>query len=401
MALTRLQDALPKMLSQISVVPHTEEVLLMQAHNRCIAEDVFATIQVPPMDNSAMDGYAICCADIAEGLVLKVSQRIPAGAVAQALQPGTAARIFTGAEIPPGADAVVMQENTQPVEDGVRILQIPRVGENIRAAGNDMDIGQHILSAGQRLRAQELGLLASLGFSHVVVKNRPIVGVLCTGSELVEPGQPLEVGQIYNSNRFVITSLLQGWGCDVRQYEVVEDTLVAVKKALQLASQQCDFIISSGGVSVGEEDHVRAAVEALGSLSLWRLAIKPGKPVAFGEVAGVPFLGLPGNPSSSFVTSLLVARPLIKKLSGALQQEAVEINVAADFDLVSPGSREEYLRVKLIHVDNSWRAIAYPNQSSGALTAASWGNALVRVPIGQTIAKGDQVRALLFDSLLN
>lgn len=400
MALTPLPDALASILAQVTSITTTEQVSLSSALGRVIVHDIFATLQVPPMDNSAMDGYALCIEGVGEGDILPVSQRIPAGAVAHTLQPGSAARIFTGAEVPAGADAVVMQENTEVVAEGIKLLKLPQKGENIRCAGNDIDIGQLILRAGQRLRAQDLGLLASLGMPLVEVIRRPLVTVLCTGSELVEPGQPLERGQIYNSNRVVITSLLKGWGCDVVECDIVQDNIEDVVAALRSASQSSDLIVSSGGVSVGEEDHVRQAVEMLGTLSLWRLAIKPGKPVAFGHIDDTPFLGLPGNPSSSFVTALLVARPVVQAISGCEVTHPVEIFAEADFDIVQTGSREEFLRIKLIQIESGWRAVAYANQSSGALLAASWGNALARIPIGQKVAKGDRVQVLLFDSLL-
>ncbi len=401
MALTPLVDAIDHILGQIAALSKTETIGLSDALGRVMAHDFFATMQVPPMDNSAMDGYALDVEGMADGEVLAVSQRIPAGAVAQALQPGTAARIFTGAEVPAGANAVVMQENTEVVEGGVKILICPRQGDNIRLAGNDIDIGQCIVTAGQRLRAQDIGLLASLGVAQVEVVAKPNVALLCTGDELVQPGDPLGPGQIYNSNQYMLASLLKGWGCEVETFASVEDDLESVKTALSHASRRCDLIISSGGVSVGEEDHVRAAVEELGHLSMWRLAIKPGKPVAFGAVADIPFLGLPGNPSSSFVTALLVARPLLMKLAGVQNDSLLEISVTADFDWPHAGSREEYLRVKLIRHEGEFRASAYDNQSSGALMAASWGNALARITLGSTVAKGDSVKVLLFDSLLS
>ncbi len=399
MALTPLNDALRQMLDLVNPLRDSERLLLEHLHGRILASDIYAPANVPQMDNSAMDGYAVRMLELTEGAVLPVSQRIAAGDVPAPLQQGTAARIFTGAPIPEGAEAVVMQENTRRVEGGLVIDKRPQFGENIRRAGHDIAAGEGVLGRGSKLRAQDIGLLASMGMHSADVMRIPRVALMSTGDELAQPGQPLKDGQIYNTNSYTLGALLRAWGCEVVDFGNVPDSLPVVEQALADAAEQCDFIITTGGVSVGEEDHVKAAVTSQGNLSMWKIAIKPGKPVAFGRVNRTPFLGLPGNPSSSFVTALLVARPLLKKLAGADVEAPVMLTVEADFDVPKAGTREEFLRVKLIQVEGQWRAVAYPNQSSGALKAASWGNALARIPTGQTLQRGEPVEVLLYDGI--
>lgn len=399
MSLTPLKDAVSQMLTQVNPVRDSERLLLEHLHGRVLANDIYAPANVPQMDNSAVDGYALRMLELTTGAVLPVSQRLTAGDVPVPLQEGTVARIFTGAQVPEGADTVVMQESTRREAGGVVIDLRPKYGENIRRAGHDILAGEGVLAVGTRLRAQDIGLLASMGMHSADVMRAPRVALLSTGDELAQPGQPLKAGQIYNTNTFTLTALLRSWGCEVVNFGNVADSLPVVEDALAAAAEQCDFIITTGGVSVGDEDHVKAAVTSQGDLSIWQIAIKPGKPVAFGRVNRTPFLGLPGNPSSSFVTALLIARPLLQRLSGADIEDPVMLSVEADFDILKPGTREEYLRVKLIQVEGQWRAVAYPNQSSGALKAASWGNALARIEVGKTLQRGDQVEVLLYQGI--
>ncbi|HJW57707.1 MAG TPA: gephyrin-like molybdotransferase Glp, partial [Burkholderiaceae bacterium] len=305
-----VQQALDILLSAVRPIAETETIPTLEANGRILAAAQVSQLNVPPMDNTQMDGYAVRAADCASGNAqLKVTQRIPAGHVGQPLQPGSAARIFTGAMIPAGADAVVMQEVCDTNDDAVTIRHAPTPGEWIRRSGEDIRAGSTILLAGSRLRAQELGLAAAVGLAALPVMRRLRVAVFYTGDELTMPGEPLKPGAIYNSNRFVLRSLLQNLGCDVSDYGIVPDTLADTRDTLRRAAQGNDLILTSGGVSVGEEDHVKPAVEAEGCLNLWQIAVKPGKPLAFGEVRRSGddtafFLGLPGNPVSSLVTFL-------------------------------------------------------------------------------------------------
>jgi molybdopterin molybdotransferase len=363
------------------------EAPLLDSLGRTLAAELIAPIDVPPADNSAMDGYALRQADWAgPGESLPLSQRITAGSVPRELQPGTAARIFTGAEVPPGADTVVMQEHTEGSEAAVRILKCPDPGANIRPRAQDIAAGQTILSAGQRLRPQDLGLAASLGFDRVPVYERLRVAVLSTGDELVEPGQPAGPGQIYNSNRYTMTGQLMAWGFDVVDLGVARDEPEAVRELLSRAAAEADVIVSSGGVSVGEEDHVKAVVEELGSLDLWRIAIKPGKPFAFGRVGDTPFIGLPGNPVSVFVTLLVIARPYLLACQGVAETSPHPLRQAARFD--KQGSpREDYLRVRL----TAEGLESFTNMSSGVLYSTSWGDGLLRQRAGEDIRAGEAV----------
>jgi molybdopterin molybdotransferase len=357
------------------------------------------------MDNTQMDGYAVRAADCASGsATLKVSQRIPAGQVGQALQPGTIARIFTGAMIPEGADAVVMQEQCEviPGSDMVRVNHAPRPGEWIRRTGEDIKAGSVILAAGTRLRGQELGLAASVGLASLPVIRKPRVAVFFTGDELAMPGEPLKPGAIYNSNRFTLRGLLENLGCEITDYGIVPDSLEATRQTLRTAAADHDLIITSGGVSVGEEDHIKPAVEAEGRLNMWQIAIKPGKPLAFGEVnrnggSTAFFLGLPGNPVSSFVTFLLFVRPFILRLQGVTNVSPRAVPMRADFSWPKADRRNEFLRVRL---NANGGLDLFPNQSSAVLTSTVWGDGLIDNPPGQTIASGDTVRFIPFSELL-
>ena len=399
-ALMPMEAALEHLLAAASPVGKQEQLGLDAALGRILAADQQSAIQAPPADNSAMDGYALRTADLSpEGPNrLPVSQRIIAGGVGEPLQPGSAARIFTGAPVPPGADAVVMQEQTERDGDIVEIRAEVSPGQNIRRAGEDIDVGQTILEAGCRLRPQELGLAATAGIGELPVFRRVRVAIFSTGDELLEPGEPLTPGKIYNSNRYMLLGLLRALQCDIIDLGVVPDTLDSTVDAMRQAAGQADLIVTTGGVSVGEEDHVRAAVEQLGELSLWRINIKPGKPLAFGSVQGAYFIGLPGNPVSAFVTFLLFARPFILKLQGASALTPPEFTVIARFDWPRAGSRQEYLRARYLP-DGSGVEI-YPHQGSGVLTSTVWADGLVVVPPKRAIKAGDRVGFIPFSELL-
>ncbi|HEX2543571.1 MAG TPA: gephyrin-like molybdotransferase Glp [Ramlibacter sp.] len=399
-----LDDALAALLAQAQPLAGTETVSTFDADGRVLAEDLVSALQVPPQDNSSMDGYAVRSAEIADdgGIPLPVSQRIPAGAAPQPLQPGTAARIFTGAPVPPGADAIVMQEETEPLDEGrVRIMCVPRPGQWIRRSGEDITRGSTVLSRGMRLGPAEQGLAASIGRDRLQVARRPRVALFSTGDELVMPGtvppEQMKPGAIYNSNRFFLRSLLARLGCVVNDLGIVPDQRDATVQALREAAGGNDLILTSGGVSVGEEDHIKPAVQQLGALDLWQIAIKPGKPFAYGKVADAHFIGLPGNPVSSFVTFLLLVRPFLLKLQGATALAPKEVRIQAYFDWPKPDKRREFLRARR---DTHGGLELFPNQSSGVLTSTVWGDGLVDVPAGTTIARGDLVRFLPLSELL-
>ena len=372
------------------------------ALDRVLARDQVSTLDVPPMDNSQMDGYAVRAADLVAGRPMAVSQRIAAGEVAAPLAAGTAARIFTGAMVPAGADAVIMQE--QAVLDGgqVRFDILPAAGDWIRRAGEDIRRDSVVLTAGTRLTPQALGLAASVGLAMLPVRPRLRVACFFTGDELAMPGETLAPGAIYNSNRFVLVALLRRLGCDVTDLGIVPDSLDATRSALREAARRCDLIVTSGGMSVGEEDHVRPALEAEGSLRTWQIAIKPGKPLAWGAVrradgGSAHFIGLPGNPVSSFVTFLLFVRPFILRLQGATDRLPRPIAVRADFDWPKPDRRREFLRVRF---NQAGGLDLFANQGSGVLTSTVWADGLIDNPPLQAIRRGDLVAFLPMEGLL-
>jgi molybdopterin molybdotransferase len=386
-----------------------ENVATFEALGRVLAQDVRSGLDVPPEDNSSMDGYALRAADVpAAGTVLPVSQRIPAGHPGQPLQPGTAARIFTGAHIPAGADAVVMQEQCEAAPGvgelgSVRVQVLPQSGQWVRRRGEDVQAGAVVLQAGQRLSAQAMGLAASVGAARLQVLRRPRVALFSTGDELVMPGEPLKPGAIYNSNRFTLRGLLQAAGCEVADLGIVPDTLAATRDALRRAAEGNDLILTSGGVSVGEEDHIRPAVAAEGEVQLWQVAMKPGKPLAFGSVARAngqgraAFMGLPGNPVSSFITCLLAVAPVLRTMQGMPAGLPQPLPLRAAFDWPRPDKRREFLRARL---NGAGELELFPNQSSGVLTSAVWADGLVDVPPGQAIARGDLVRFLPLNQMI-
>ena len=392
------------MLGAVRPLPATEVQSLstFDALGRVLAEDVRSGLDVPPADNSSMDGYAMRCVDVSvAGSVLPVSQRIPAGVVGAPLKPGTAARIFTGAQVPFGADAVVMQEQCEAQGDSVRVDAVPTQGQWIRRRGEDVQDGQVVLPAGARLTPQALGLAASVGAATLRVMRRPRVALFSTGDELVMPGELLKPGAIYNSNRYTLRALIQAMGCDCADLGIVPDQLAATREALRRAAMGNDLIVTSGGVSVGEEDHLRPAVQAEGRIELWQIAIKPGKPLAFGEVnrangSAVYIVGLPGNPVSSFITFLLMVRPVLLRLQGASELAPRHTSIRADFDWPRPDKRREFLRARR---NDAGGLDLFTNQSSGVLTSAVWGDGVIDNPSGQVIQRGDAVRFLSFNEL--
>ncbi|MCS0613211.1 molybdopterin molybdotransferase MoeA [Massilia kyonggiensis] len=397
-----VQEALDFLLAAARAVDGVEDVDTLAANGRVLAVDQVSGLDVPSADNTQMDGYAVRAADCASGsATLRIAQRIPAGTVGEKLEPGTAARIFTGALIPEGADAVVMQEQCEANGDQVTIRHTPQPGEWIRRAGEDIVAGSVIMPAGTRLRSQELGLAASVGLARLPVRRRVRVAVFFTGDELAMPGEPLAPGAIYNSNRFTLRGLLENLGCEISDYGIVPDSLQATRDTLRAAAAEHDLIITSGGVSVGEEDHIKPAVEAEGRLNMWQIAVKPGKPLAFGEVrrdeGSAFFLGLPGNPVSSFITFLLFVRPFLLRLQGVTGVVAPKaIPLRADFDWTKPDRRNEFLRAR---INDAGGLDLFPNQGSGVLTSTVWADGLIDNPPGQAIAKGDIVRFIPFASL--
>ena len=397
--LLSVDEALSQMLASAHAPREIEEVPTLEATNRVLARAQCSTMDVPPMDNSAMDGYAV---RIADGLKLRVAQKIMAGSVGKALERGTAARIFTGAPIPPGADAIVMQEHTTLTGDEVTIQRKPQPGEWVRRVGSDIAKGAEILPAGKRLLPQDTGLAASVGIRTLPVYRRLRLGLFFTGDELVMPGEPLAPGRIYNSNRFTLRGLAEVFNCELKDYGIVPDSLEATRAVLRKAAAECDVVVTSGGVSVGDADYVKPAVEAEGKLLMWRIAMKPGRPLAFGEIAKAGnvgssfFIGLPGNPVSSFVTFLIFVRPFLLKAQGVTGVAAHPIAARADFDWPEPDARREFLRAK-------WNAKGglelYPTQDSAVLTSTAWADGLIDNPAGHAIRRGDSVQFLPYAEL--
>lgn len=402
--LMSLDEALERLLSAVQPLGQPQTVSTFDARGRVLAEDVRSALDVPPQDNTSMDGYAVRRADVtAPGVRLPVSQRIPAGVVGAPLQPGTVARIFTGAQVPSGADAIVMQELCEPDGDAVRINVVPEPGQWIRRRGEDVQAGSVVLPAGTRLGPAALGMAASVGAATLTVGRQPRVALFSTGDELAMPGEPLKPGAIYNSNRFTLKALIETAGGRCQDHGIVPDKLEATRQTLRQAAEESDLIVTSGGVSVGEEDHLRPAVQAEGRLDLWSIAMKPGKPLAFGEVrrrdgSTAWFLGLPGNPVSSFVTFVLAVRPVILKLQGATGLAPRAMKLRADFDWPKADKRREFLRVRR-NADGGLDL--FPNQSSGVLTSTVWGDGLVDVPPGQAFRRGDIVTYLPLAELLS
>lgn len=396
-------EALAQLTAGIESRAQVVERPLLETNGAILAESVEATIDVPNCAMSSMDGYAINTADLSDGeTCLPVSQRIPAGEQSSALTAGTAARIFTGAPVPDGADAVIMQEQVEIDGDSIRFTQQHlQSGTNIRPAGNDIRRGVTILERGCRLRAQDIGLAASVGRQSLPVFTPIKVGMFFTGDELVEPGTALAAGKIYDSNRYTLHGLLEAKGCDIVDLGLIGDTLDATREAMVRASTAADLVVTSGGVSVGEEDHVRIALEQLGELRLWRLGIKPGKPLAYGEINGTAFIGLPGNPVSVFATFCLFVVPVIQLMQGRRWHKPVAVPVAADFDWPKPDRRREFLRARLVNnVDGETVAQIYPNQDSGVLTSTVWADGFVEIAENTTLSRGEAVDYIPFEQFL-
>ena len=411
-----LDEALADLLAKAVPLSGAETVTTFHADGRVLAQNCVSALQVPPNDNSAMDGYAVRCADVtAAGVALPVSQRIAAGSAGGSLQPGTAARIFTGAPVPEGADAVLMQEDCEALANPtgespgqVRVNAVPRPGQWIRRAGEDITRGAVVLQTGTRLTPAELGLAASIGLAQLQVARRPRVALFSTGDELVMPGdvppEQMRPGAIYNSNRFFLRAMLLRLGCEVTDFGIVPDQRDATIDALRSASAAHDLILTSGGVSVGEEDHIKPAVESLGSLDLWQIAMKPGKPFAYGQIprdvdegGAAHFMGLPGNPVSSFLTFALLVRPFVLRLQGVQNVAPQSTAASARFNWPKADKRREFMRVR--H-NPAGGLDLFDNQSSGVLTSAAWGDGVVDNPAGKTIAQGDTVQFIAFSELL-
>jgi molybdopterin molybdotransferase len=407
-SLMPLAEALQHILAAVKPVKSVVDLPLSEGLGRVLAQSVQAIIDVPAYDNSAMDGYAVNTRDLkVPGARLSLSQTIAAGHPGHLLEPGTVARIFTGAPVPEGADAVVMQENATTeynAENGIAVSitinELPRAGENIRLKGHDIATGAVVLHAGHRLQPQDMGLLASLGISTVSVHRPLTVAIVNTGDEVVAPGTPLRAGQLYDSNSYTLAGLLGKLGLDVVRLGIVEDNLASTEAALQSAAAQADCIISTGGVSVGDEDHVKKAVENTGGLSLWKLAIKPGKPFSFGRVGTTPFFGLPGNPVAVFVTFVMLVRPFLLSMQGATDIRAPSFWVKAGFAVREGGSRQEFLRVRLVNKDNEQMLEAFADQGSSILTSLSWADGLAVIPVHTTVQAGELVEYLPFSGLL-
>ncbi|BCN92369.1 molybdopterin molybdenumtransferase MoeA [Thiomicrorhabdus immobilis] len=386
-------EALHYLLAQVKQTENTETISIFDALGRVLAEPIVSPLNVPPHDNSMMDGYALHSYDLEHNSVFEVSQRIPAGTSPMPLKPGTAARIFTGAPIPEGANMVVMQEETEQLADNeIRITAShSSAGQNIRVVGEDIQQNTTILKAGHKLRPQDLGLITSIGFNQVTVFKPLTIATFTTGDELLEPGEVSQPGKIYNANRYVLAGLVPQLGFKLIDLGRVDDTIDATVEAMKKAASMADVVITTGGVSVGEEDHIKPAIEQLGSLDMWKVKMKPGKPIAYGDIQGTPFIGLPGNPVSAFATFNLFARPYLLKMQGANVLKAKPIWLEADFEWLKPGFRREFARARLVNKNQISVVEIYPNQGSGVLTSTVWADGFVVIPEDNQINRGDKV----------
>jgi len=401
-----VDEAVGIIAARVAAVQEVETVALEAADGRILAGSIAAPLPLPPFANSAVDGYAVASGDLPLGAeqALAVTGRIQAGASAQApLRPGHAMRIFTGAPMPEGADTVFMQEDVRIDDDGKVVLPAGlRPGANVRPAGEDIVAGRCALTAGQRLRPQDIALAAAFGLTQLDLRRRIRVAVFSTGNELVSPGTPRGPAQLFDSNRFMLMAMLRRLGCAVSDLGILADDRAALALALKRAAGAHDLILTTGGVSTGEEDHVKAGVESVGTLVLWRMAIKPGRPVAMGIIDGTPFIGLPGNPVASFVTFVHVVRPTVLALSGATQQKLVPMPVRAAFSYRKKLARREYVRAVLRRAsDGGLEVTKFPREGAGLLSSLVDTDGLVE--LGEAITRiepGEMVGFLSYASLL-
>ncbi len=396
-------EALSYLVSQAKKTRQTETVAIAEAMDRVLAEPVVSSVMVPPHDNSEMDGYAIDRMDLTHEDTFRVSQRIPAGATPEPLEVGTVARIFTGAPIPKGANAVIMQEETEMVGDKVRITaKSTRPGQSIRKTGEDIEAGTAILEKGHRLRSQDLGLIASIGIDEVTVYRPLKIATFTTGDELLEPGEAPQPGKIFNANRYVLAGALPKLGFELIDFGHVKDTLEETIDVMKQAAELADVVMTTGGVSVGEEDHIKPAIESLGSLEMWKVKMKPGKPLAFGQIQGTPFIGLPGNPVSAFATFNLFARPYLMRMQGVKNICITPIWLEADFEWPKANFRREFARARITVPEGEQKTVVqvYPKQGSGVLTSTVWAEGFVVIPEDQTVAKGDRVKFYPFAEMV-
>jgi molybdopterin molybdotransferase len=400
-----VDDAVAMIAARVDAVQETETVLLTEADGRVLAESITAPLPLPPFTNSAVDGYAVRSGDLglASQQAFPVVGRVAAGERATSpVEVGHAVRIFTGAPMPEGADTVFMQEDVR-VEGGRVLLPAGlRAGANVRPAGEDVAKGSEALPAGRRLRPQDVALIAALGLTRVTVRRPIRVAVFSTGDELVAPGDVRASQQLYDSNRFLLTAMLRRLGCAVGDLGILRDEPASLADALKAAAHDHDLLVTSGGVSTGEEDHVRAAVERAGSLVLWRMAIKPGRPVAMGVIDGTPLIGLPGNPVASFVTFTYVVRPTVLALAGAAAERPLPVSVRAAFSYKKKISRREYVRTHIRRgEDGVFEAVKFPREGAGLLSSLVETDGLVELSEGTTAVKpGDMVRFLSYANLI-
>ncbi len=396
-------EALDALLSKAVLTTQTEALPIESALGRILAQNITSVLNVPPHHNSMMDGYAVCASDaeaIKAGDVFKISQRIAAGSIGQSLESGTVARIFTGAAMPEGADSVIMQEEAIEIEGGVKFSNPSfQPAQNVRHIGEDIAEGAVVLSKGHKLRAQDLGLIASIGIAQVLVFQPLTIATFTTGDELLEPGETAEVGKIYNANRYILAGLIPRLGFQLIDLGRVEDTLEATVEALKQAASVADVVITTGGVSVGDEDHIKSAIGQVGHLDLWKVKMKPGKPLAYGEVAGKPFIGLPGNPVSAFSTFNLFARPFLLKMQGQQSVQLQPLWLKANFNWSKKGFRRDFVRAQLENRGQETVVTLFPNQGSGVLTSTVWADGLAVIPEDSTVSQGDYVAYYPFNDM--